>query len=341
MSLVPPDANLPTPVPRVCVVIPAYRAARTIRTVLVGLPSFVQHVIVVDDASDDETSKAANDVGDARLVLLRHEVNQGVGGATWSGYQEAIRLKADIVVKMDSDGQMDPAWLVPLIMPVWTGRADYAKGNRFLHSRELDAMPLLRRVGNTGLSFLVKIASGCWGVFDPANGYTAISTHALRHLDSKRVGRRYFFETSLLIELGLARAVVEDVHIPARYGNEASGLSEVGILLQFPPRLFAAAARRIWIQHLVRDFGLLAVFLITGLCLATFGAAFGSYHWYHSLIAGVGAPGGTVMIAALCLVLGLQCLLQAVLLDVQSQPKEPLSHRQNVQREVLESLQRA
>jgi hypothetical protein len=250
-----------------------------------------------------------------------------VGGATWTGFTEAVARGADVVVKMDADGQMDPAHLSRLLAPLLSGAADYAKGNRFIHRRQLGTMPLVRRVGNTGLSFLTKAASGYWNIFDPTNGYVAVGAHVLDYLDPARIDKRYFFETSMLLELSLARAVVVDVDIPAHYGDEVSGLCEWSSLRTFPRRLLRALLTRVYILHFVRDFGLTAVFLTGGAALSGFGAAFGAWAWWQSAQTASVTPAGTVMIAAMSLIVGLQCILQAVLLDVQSQPTKPLRRR--------------
>src|SRR5437667_7377058 len=210
--------------PVIAVVIPAYKAAGHIEAVLAGIPPLVRHVVVVDDASPDETRKIVERSPDPRVRLVVHERNQGVGGAVLTGYDAAIAAGAEIIVKMDADDQMDPAYLWTLVLPIVRGEADYTKGNRFLHSRELDSMPVLRRIGNAGLSFLTKAASGYWNVFDPTNGYTAIHASVVGLLDRERIDRRYFFESSMFLELSLHRAVVCDVYIPARYGNETRSL---------------------------------------------------------------------------------------------------------------------
>jgi len=157
---------------RVVLVIPAYCAQASVRAVVEGFRELVDLVIVVDDASDDGTAEAALAAGDA-VVVLRHEVNRGVGGAMKTGIAEALRRGADIVVKVDADGQMDPAELPALLRPLLSREADVAKGNRWHHGRALEAMPVLRRVGNLALGFLVRASSGAWRVFDPTNGYVA------------------------------------------------------------------------------------------------------------------------------------------------------------------------
>jgi dolichol-phosphate mannosyltransferase len=307
----------------VFVVIPAYRAERTLVGVLAGVPAWVSGIVVVDDASPDGTSAAARacQAGDARIRLIRHAANQGVGGAVMSGYRAALEAGAEIVVKMDSDGQMDPAYLPQLLAPLLSGRADYAKGNRFLHERELRRMPAGRRLGNLGLSFLTKLASGYWNIFDPTNGYTAVSAEALRELDFSRLAQRYFFETSLLIELGMQRRVVEDVFIPAVYAGEQSSLSEWKSLFEFPPRLLAGLFRRILYLYFVRDFTAVSLFIIAGLISTLFGLIWGGVHWWQSGVSGVPASTGTVMIAILPLIIGLELILQAVVMDIQNVPE--------------------
>ncbi len=311
------DKNL---LPHVCVIIPLYMAHELIAAVLKNIPDFISTIVVVDDCSPDDSYECALAVNDSRIHFVRHETNQGVGGAILSGYQKAVGLGAKIIVKMDSDGQMDPDYLMPLITPILAGEADYAKGNRFLHSRQLKSMPLLRRIGNLGLSFLTKLASGYWNIFDPTNGYTAIAASVVNLLDRDGIDRRYFFETSMLLELGLLRAAVQDVYIPARYGNETSHLSEWQALFNFPPRLFSGFLKRIWIQYFLIDFTLVSFYLLSGAGLLGFGGIFGLYHWWLSAQLQITTPTGTVMLSVLPIILGAQFLLQAIALDVQNVP---------------------
>ena len=318
--------------PIVAVVIPAYRAEHHLAKVLESVPELVSQIIVVDDCSPDQTAVIATQFQEKgrRVHLIQHAVNQGVGGAVLSGYRLAYQLGAQVVVKMDSDGQMDPAYLPALIAPILAGEADYTKGNRFLQARALHSMPLLRRIGNIGLSFLIKLASGYWRVFDPTNGYTAIHASLIPLLNETAVDRRYFFESSMFLELGLLGAVVKDVYIPARYTDETSQLSELQALFEFPPRLLQGFMRRLWIQYFLRDFGLFTIFLVSGLILFIFGAVFGVYHWWVSLRLNTAATTGTVMLAVLPIILGVQFLLQAIVLDVQNMPARPLHHERDI-----------
>lgn len=305
---------------RIAVVIPAFNASAAIAAVVAGLPALVSDIIVVDDASAD----ALPPLADPRVVLIRHDVNRGVGGATLTGYDAAIARGAEILVKMDADGQMDPRHLPALVRPILTDAADYTKGNRFLHSTELRAMPGTRRVGNAGLSFFTKLASGYWPVFDPTNGYTAIHAALVPALDRSRIAERFFFETSMLLELGRIRAVVQDVPIPARYQGEPSALSKRRAAGEFPPKLVAATWRRIVRQYFIQDFTPVSLFLVAGLIFLLFGVVWGAYHWAESIRFGAAATTGTVMLAVLPVIVGVQLLLQAVAQDIGNVPTRPI-----------------
>ncbi|MCC7144299.1 MAG: glycosyltransferase family 2 protein [Candidatus Eisenbacteria bacterium] len=313
--------------PVLAVVIPSYRVAPYIAGVIREIPDYVAHIFVVDDRSPDDIAAALREVDDPRVHYVRHEQNRGVGGAVKTGYAKACEIGADIFIKVDGDGQMDPARIPELIEPIVSGRADYAKGNRFIHAHELRSMPPHRRLGNTLLSFMNKAASGYWHVFDPANGYTALHRDAWLCLDQARLAERYFFETSLLIELGCARAVVEDVALPARYQGEVSSLSPVQVTLEFPPKLLAGLLRRIQVIYFLQDFTPVSLFLLTGSASLLFATLWGGYYWRKSILTGVASPTGTVMLAVVALVLGVQLLLQALAIDVQNVPRRPIQRR--------------
>ena len=305
-------------------VIPAYRAAGTIAAVVAGIPSLVRHVVVVDDASTDALADVVAGIGDPRVSLVRHPTNRGVGAATLTGYDAALALGADLIVKMDADGQMDPRYLGSLLRPIARHAADYTKGNRFLHPRELRSMPGARRAGNAALSFLTKLSSGYWPVFDPTNGYTAMHASLVPALDRSAIADRYFFETSMLLELGRLRAVVQDVPIPARYDGQASSLSPRRAAGEFPPKLLAATWRRLIRQYFIEDFTPVSLYLVFGSLLLLFGVLWGGYHWLVSIRLGVVATTGTVMLAVVPVIIGVQLLLQAIAQDIGNVPSHPI-----------------
>ena len=309
------------------ILIPAYRVADTIETVVRELPDYLRHIIVVDDASPDQTSELVSALAnqDRRIVLVRHEQNQGVGGAVVTGFKKALDLGAQVIVKIDGDHQMDPAYIPALVTPLLDGRADYVKGNRFRDFEMLQQMPLVRRVGNLGLSFLSKAATGYWNCFDPTNGFFAIRAEILRELPLERIDRRYFFETSMLANLYLLGAFILDVPIPARYRGERSSLSIWRVLVEFPAKLFTTLLRRILLRYFLFDFSMISVYLLTGIPLLCFGVVFGSVKWIQYLKLGVPAPTGTVILPTLALILGIQFLLSAIEIDMNAAPKTPRS----------------
>lgn len=311
----------------IVVIIPAYRVERELQGVLSSIPTYVRHIVVVNDASPDGTARVLQEAcaRDARITPVSHLTNQGVGGAMVSGYRKAIELKAEIVVKLDGDGQMSSEDIPALIAPLVSGQADSTKGNRFHDFLALSNMPLVRRLGNVGLSFFAKSATGYWNCFDPTNGFIAMRGEVLKSLPLERLHKSYFFEISQLSQLYLIGACLRDVPISARYAGESSSLSILKVLVEFPPALLAVFLRRIVLHYLLYDFSIGSVYILVGLPLLLFGLIFGSIKWIHYASRGIPAPTGTVMLATLTVILGIQFLLSAVSIDLQSVPREPIS----------------
>ena len=215
----------PTMMKTVAVVIPSYRVTAHILQVIAGIGSEVQHIYVVDDACPDGSGLLVeSQCTDPRVKVLRHAVNQGVGGAVLTGYAAALDDNVDIIVKVDGDGQMKPELIPYFIAPIALGQADYSKGNRFYNLTHIRQMPPMRLIGNAALSFMAKLSTGYWTLFDPTNGYTAIHAKVARRLEFKQLSKRYFFETDMLFRLNTVRAVVVDVPMDAHYGDEKSNL---------------------------------------------------------------------------------------------------------------------
>lgn len=309
-----------TGTPEVAIVIPCYNVGRHIAGVIRSIPPRYSCIICVDDCSADDTIAVITTLADPRVILVRHERNRGVGGATMSGYRKALEVGATVCVKMDGDGQMSASDLEPLVTPLLHGDADYAKGNRFVDQDRLRAMPPLRLVGNAFLSFATKAASGYWNLLDPNNGFTAVRAEVLRKLPLSRLHERYFFETSMLIELNILGARTADVVMPARYGDERSSMSISRVVLTFPGLLLRGLLRRFYWRYLVLDFTVASLCVLLGIPLCAFGVAFGGYHWWLSWKSGVTASAGTVFLAALPIIMGFQLLLGAVMLDVLNSP---------------------
>ena len=303
------------------VVIPAYNVAAHIAQVVKDIPDFVDRIVVVNDNSSDDTVEVLAGIPDARLTVKSHPTNQGVGGAMVTGFRVALEEGAGVVIKMDGDGQMDPGQVTALLDPIVKDGYAYSKGNRFLSEEQLRSMPKLRLIGTFALTFLTKLVSGYWHIFDPVNGFIAIDAAMLRRLPLSRIARRYFFETDMLIQLNVFRARIKDVDIPARYGEERSSMGLGQVMATFPLYLFHRFWYRLYYRHILREFSTVAVFWTVGLALSSWGVAFGVFIWLHSTFVGPAATTGTVMLSALPLILGFQLILQAISIEIQESPR--------------------
>jgi len=311
----------------IAAVIPCYRVEHEIAALLAELPDYLKHIIIVDDMSPDGTAQivAVAAQKDKRIILISHEKNQGVGGAMITGFRKALELGADVIVKIDGDGQMDPAYLPNLITPILQERADYTKGNRFRDFRALQQMPAIRRIGNMALGFLTKAATGYWNLFDPTNGFVAIHGKVLAQLPLERIDRGYFFETSMLANLYLLGAVVQDVPMPARYGSETSNLSVRRSVFEFSVKLFRTFLRRLVLKNLIYDFSMASIYMLASMPLLLFGLIFGISKWAQYSARQLPAPTGTVMLPTLSVILGIQFLIAAIEIDLRSTPRDPIS----------------
>jgi len=312
----------------IAAVVPCYRVSRHVLDVLAALPALVERVYVVDDACPEGSGALVEQrCADPRVRVLRHERNQGVGGATLTGYRAALADGARVVVRLDGDGQMDPQLIPRLVRPVLEGEADYAKGNRFFHVEGLAAMPWGRLLGNALLSFASKLSTGYWQSFDPTNGFTAIHADVLRELPLDKLARGWFFESDLLFRLGVLRAVVCDVPMPARYGDERSSLRPHRVAAGFAARHASNTAKRLFYGYYLRGFSVASLEIALGLVLLAFGGWVGVSAWIDGSARNVPATSGTVMLAALPVLAGLQLVLAFLSYDMQNVPREVLHRR--------------
>ena len=308
----------------ISVVIPCFNVAKHIDDVVHGLPKDITWIIVVNDCSKDDTDAILLrlEKEDKRIIYIKHSTNLGVGGAMLSGYRRSLELQSDITIKMDGDGQMDPANIHQLIKPLLEDRAEFTKANRFRDFKALRAMPMSRRIGNIGLSFLIKAASGYWNIFDPTNGFTAIKNETLAGIDFGKIHKRYYFETSFLIELYYNNAVIIDIPMKARYGDEVSGLSRTQTLLEFPPKLLLALIKRVILKYFLFDFNIASLYILCGTPIFIFGVVFGFINYLKYVTSHIAAPTGTVVIPTLLIILGFQLLLSAISYDITNYPKK-------------------
>ena len=307
---------------RIAVVIPAYRVKKHILNVIGQIGAEVDRIYVIDDKCPEETGKFVQaQVTDPRVSVQFNENNLGVGGAVMTGYRCALADGIDIVIKIDGDEQMDPVLVPRVIQPIIEGRADYTKGNRFFNLAQIRKMPALRLFGNAVLSFLNKLSSGYWDIFDPTNGYTAIHTDILRELPLDKISNRYFFESDMLFRLNLQKAVVVDIPMDAKYGDEVSNLKISRVAGEFLLKHVRNFGKRIFYNYYLRDMSLASLELPLGLALFVFGTVFGVTQWMTSASNHVATPAGTVMLSALPTLMGLQLILAFLAFDIGSVPR--------------------
>jgi glycosyltransferase involved in cell wall biosynthesis len=309
---------------RIAVVIPCYKVKQHVLEVIANIGREVWRIYVIDDACPESSGKYVEEQClDQRVQVVYHQNNQGVGGAVMTGYSAAIADGAEVIVKVDGDGQMDTSLIPNFIEPILNGEADYTKGNRFFDLEDIHVMPRVRLFGNAVLSFMTKLSSGYWDLFDPTNGYTAIHADVARHLPFLKISHRYFFETDILFRLNILSAVVVDVPMDAKYGNESSNLHISKIMGEFLFKHIRNFMKRIFYNYYLRDLSLASIELPLGLVLFSSGTGFGAYRWLESAQEGVTTPAGTVMLAALPVLMGLQFVLAFLGYDIASVPRRP------------------
>jgi len=302
----------------VAVVVPAFDEERLIGTTLGGIPEFVDHVFVVDDASNDATAERARSSGDARVEVISHERNQGVGAAILTGYRRALAAGIDVTCVMAGDNQMDPADLEAIAGPVARGEADYAKANRLFTGRAWELIPHTRYLGNAVLSLLTKIASGYWHVADSQSGYTAIARETLELLDLDRIYERYGFPNDMLVHLNVINARVRDVPSRPVYGiGESSGIRLRRVVPSISWLLTKAFFWRMREKYVIRDFHPLVFFYVFGLLFLAIGAVLGLTVTVLRIL-GNELTVATVVLVALLLIAGLLFTLFAMLFDMES-----------------------
>lgn len=314
--------------PEIAVIIPSYKVIQHILGVIDLIGPEVSRIYVIDDCCPDNSGNfVEKQCTDKRVSVIYHAENQGVGGAVMTGYKAAIADGMDIFVKIDGDGQMDPSLILDFIAPIIAGEADYTKGNRFFDLEKIRAMPKIRLFGNAVLSLLCKLSSGYWNLFDPTNGYTAIHANVARHLPFGKISRRYFFETDILFRLNTLRAVVADIPMDAKYGDEVSNLKISKIIGEFFAKHVRNFSKRIFYNYYLRDMSLASIELPLGMALLFFGLAYGGFHWVHSTQTGAPTPAGTVMLAAMPVLMGLQLILAFMSYDIASVPRRAIHPR--------------
>lgn len=313
---------------QIAVVIPSYKVTRHILGVIALIGPEVSRIYVVDDKCPENSGAWVREhCRDLRVTVIEHAENQGVGGAVMTGYAAAIADGMKVIVKVDGDGQMNPALIPSFISPIVHGEADYTKGNRFYDLEQIGAMPPVRLFGNAVLSLMTKLSSGYWNLFDPTNGYTAIHADVARRLPFAKISRRYFFETDVLFRLNTLNAVVADVPMDAVYADEESNLKISKVVTEFLAKHIRNFIKRLFYNYYLRNMSLASIELPLGIAMMLFGLIYGGTSALAARAAGVPTAAGTVMVSALPVLMGAQLILAFLAYDIASVPRQPLHTR--------------
>lgn len=315
-----------SPIDQIAVVIPCYKVKDQLRPLLDSIGKEVDRIYVVDDACPQKSvATAMADNTDSRITPVYLPENRGVGGAVVAGIQAALDGGADIVIKLDGDGQYSPNLIPYLLKPLLSGQADCAKGNRFFFIENLEGMPLVRILGNTALSFVNKVSSGYWSVMDPTNGFIAWHADVLRLVPLNKLDRRYFFESDMLFRLSCIQAVVADVPLKAIYADEESSLSIWQVMRDFPGKYLTRAIKRVFYNYFLRDFNVGSLFFVLGWILSLCGMLYGLPRWIEGVATGVATNTGQIALTGMLLLSGFLFLLSFLLVDVFLQPRTTVS----------------
>ncbi len=310
---------------RISLVIPAYNEEKLIRPTLENIPDIIDKVYVVDDCSPDNQNKVIGQCAekDSRITLLKHEVNQGPGGAIITGYLQSSNDGYDISVVVGGDNQMPLDEVGNFLDPIIDGNADYVKGNRFLLCKwndTLDKMPKTRLIGNWIITALTKIASGYYKAMDVVDGYTAISKRAIDIIDWSKAWKRYGYPMDFLIRLNAYSFKIKDIPRTAIYlpGERQSQIKGFRYALKVSPMLVKNFFWRLRFKYIYLDFHPLVFFYYLGFLLLPAGFLGGLYLIVDKLFfGGYGVSGPKAIFVALAILSGLQFLLFAVLFDME------------------------
>jgi glycosyltransferase involved in cell wall biosynthesis len=303
----------------VAVIIPAYNEEKLIGKVLQTIPPFIDHIVVVDDASCDRTGEVIKDYQkkEPRIIYLRNERNEGVGGSIVTGYKWARDNEIDISVVMAGDAQMDPQDLPKLLDPIVEGEVDYSKGNRLFTGKAWNIIPKTRYLGNAALSFLTKIASGYWHVADSQSGFGAITLKVLKTIDLDSIYKRYGMPNDLLVRLNIYQFRVKDVPVNPIYGiGERSGIKIYKVVFTLAFLLMKLFLWRLKEKYVIRDFHPLVLFYLMGFVLTPIGIVFGCYLLIYRFFVGPVAL-TSALFSAFFTISGLQSLFFAMWFDME------------------------
>ena len=302
-------------------IVPCFKSSQIAPRVIKDLFQYVDFVICVDDNCPEKTGLLIEDtIKSDKLKVLFHSRNMGVGGATKTGINYALKINAEIIVKIDSDGQMNPENIPQLVEPILNKTSDFTKGNRFRNVDVLISMPKVRLIGNIFLSFITKLSTGYWELFDPTNGFIAFNSKILNRIQYTKTDDRYFFETDLLFRCGLYDVLVSEIEIPTVYKNENSELNPLVEVFRYSFSHVVIFIKRILYQYFLIDFnpGSLSIFFGSLGIIYTLFSGLKSMVYYKNL--SIETPLGVKILFLTTAIISMQLIISFIYYDSTQRP---------------------
>ncbi len=304
------------------VVIPCYNEEKMITQTIKKIPEYIDHIIAVNDASTDNTIGVLNKLKKqySKLIIVDNKVNQGVGGALIAGYDYAVKnTKATAIGIVAGDDQFDSSYLKAMLDDFIDQSADYVKASRFFHREAFKTMPKYRQFGNIFISLLTKFSTGYYSITDITNGCGWLRREIIEKVDFSIVEKRYDYETSMLTALSIANAKVIDHAVPAHYGDEKSTIKLIPTAWRNLKAVWKGFWRRIYYKYVLYGFHPVALFLFTGMFFLIISLLLAIFLLYVKLFAHQSPTAGSVMLAVLPFILGIQLTLTALTIDVSNE----------------------
>ena len=303
-------------------IVPCYRSSQTVTNVIEQCLKYVDLIVCVDDNCPEMTGNIIEElfIDNPKVILIRHKRNLGVGGAIKTGVQYLKNLDVEIFVKIDSDAQMDPSQIPNLILPIREGKALVCKGNRFRNAEIIKLMPLTRLIGNAGLSFITKLSTGYWELFDPTNGFIALSRKAISRIEINKTDNRYFFETDLLLRCSLSNIKIQEVPMKAIYQGEVSSLKPHVEFFRFSFKHFLIFIKRVGYQYFLLEINPGSLELCGGVFCGGIAFLIGLRSIIMGWQTGLETPAGTQTLFLAMLIISLQLTLGFIYYDSTFRP---------------------
>ncbi len=309
---------------KIAIVVPAYNVGEEIVKFLDNIPDYVDKIFLIDDCCPLQTGKLAKkNSNDHRLNIIFNNQNLGVGGAVKVGYLKCIEDSIDIVVKIDGDNQMDPLEINAIVNPLITQNFDYSKGNRFLNNDKIENYPIVRFYGNIFLSFMSKLSSGYWDIFDPINGFTAIKINILKKLNLKIIDDGYYFESDMLFNLYNLKIKIKDVPVKIKYHkHQKQNLNVFKESFNFFNKNISRIIKRIKTNYFRNNFGLGSFFIFIFLLSFTFTLLYGGINYLYYFSIKAFAPTGVILISSVSCLLMFLSLMIFLIIDNLNNPNK-------------------